>query len=75
MTIRRMPTFVANTGVDHTMLGCWSWVLVGAGKGGGVKLTRIVVAYQPCEPGPNLKGTTALEQQLRYNIRFCGTVF
>ncbi len=66
MTIGWMSAFVVNTGVNHTMLGCWSWALVCAGEGGGAKLARMVVAYQPCEPGPNSKGSTVFEQQLRY---------
>ncbi len=61
-----MYVFVVETGVDHTMLGCWSWVLVGAGEGGDVKLTRIVVVYQPCNPGPNSKETDVFEQQQCY---------
>jgi len=62
MALGRLSGFVLATGSDHTNLGRWSWVLVGSEQ----KKTRIVVAYQPCEPGRNAKGLTVFEQQKRY---------
>ena len=65
MAMGRMSAFIIDTGVDHTELGRWSWILVGAGAGDDTQLTRIVAAYQPCEPGANSKGSTVFEQQQR----------
>ena len=62
MAIGRFSAHVVSVGTDETDLGQWSWILVGLGE---VK-TRIIVAYNPCEPGKNDKRTTVVEQQERY---------
>ena len=53
---------VVDTGTDETGLGIWSWILVGLGK----SKPRIVVVYNPYEPGKDSKGSSVLEQQERY---------
>ena len=66
MTMGQMSAFVVDTGVDDSKLGRWSWSLMGAAGNEEKKMTRVVVAYQPCKPGKNTKGTTVFEQQQRY---------
>ena len=66
MALGRMSGYVLDTGVDDTGLGRWSWIRLGAGVGEAMTITRIVVAYQPCEPGCNSKGKTVFEQHQRY---------
>ena len=53
-TIGRLTTFVIESGCDLTGLGRCSWQLVGKGE----TCTRVVVAYQPSDPGSNSKGFT-----------------
>ena len=66
MAMGRMLAHVLDTGVDCTGLGRWSWVCVGASEGDNVTITRIVVAYQPCEAETNSKGKRVFEQQQQY---------
>ena len=66
MTLGQMSGYVLATGVDSTGLGRWSWILHGAGEGNDLRKTRVVVAYQPCEPGKNSKGKTTFEQHQQY---------
>ena len=46
-TISHLSVSVIETGCDYHKLGRWTWILVGEGQ----KRTRIIVAYQPCNPG------------------------
>jgi hypothetical protein len=56
-------SFVTLTGTDTTGLGWWSWIYVGDGG----KLTRVIVAYQPCSPKNRMTmGETVWDQHLRY---------
>ncbi len=59
----RFPSFVTLTGADTTGLGRWSWIYIG----GGGKLTRVIVAYQPCSPkNRRTMGETVWDQHLCY---------
>jgi hypothetical protein len=56
-------SFVTLTGADMTGLGRWSWIYVG----GGGKLTRVIVAYQPCSlKNRRTMGETVWYHHLRY---------
>ncbi len=61
-TIGQLSTFVIESGCDLTGLGRWSWQLVGKGE----TRTRVMVAYQPSNPGSNSKGFTVWDQHRRY---------
>ncbi len=45
--VGHFSSFVTAVGSNASSLGCWSWIYTS----GGGKSTRIVVAYQPCNPG------------------------
>ncbi len=44
--VSQILAFVTEVGVNSTGLGHWSWMYV---RGGG-KQTRVMLAYQPCNP-------------------------
>jgi hypothetical protein len=48
--------------IDTANLGRWAWVRVG----GGGKSTRIITAYQPCDPKKKTMGETVWDQHTRY---------
>ncbi len=59
----RFASFVTLQGAETTGLGRWSWIYVG----GGGKLTRVIVAYQPCSPkNRRTMGETVWDQHLCY---------
>jgi hypothetical protein len=65
-----------DSGINTTGLGRWCWVCVGLGS----KKTRIVMAYQPSNPGSSSAGTTVKDQHSRYfcalgNARSLCTIF
>ena len=63
MTFGRLSGFVLDRGKDETNLGRWCWILVGTKE----KKTRIVVAYQPCQPKASRnRGGTVFEQHETY---------
>ena len=62
MTFGRLSGLVLDTGSDETDLGRWCWIKLG----GGGKTTRIVTAYQPCDPGKDTAGETVWDQHQRY---------
>ena len=62
MTLGRLSGLVLDTGSDETDLGRWCWIKLG----GGGKTTRIVTAYQPCDPGKDTAGETVWDQHQRY---------
>jgi hypothetical protein len=60
---RQFSSFVKEVGTDSSKLGCWSWVYAG----GGSKLTRIIVAYQPCGTRKRkMMGEAVWDQHLQY---------
>ena len=60
----RLASFVTITGVDETGLGRWAWLYVS----GGGKATRVIVAYQPCQPKRRrTMGETVWDQHIRYH--------
>ena len=61
-TFGRLSASVHSSGSDYTGLGRWCWQLIKKGD----KTTRVVVAYQPGEPGRDSKGYTVFEQHQRY---------
>ena len=61
-TIWHFLDYVINMGVDYTGLGHWTWILVGSQE----KITRIVMAYQPCLPLKSSKGRTVFKQHKHY---------
>jgi hypothetical protein len=62
--VGRAATFVSTTGEDETGLGRWAWLYMS----GGGKATRVIVAYQPCQPKRrNTMGETVWDQHVRYH--------
>ncbi len=62
-TAGQFSSFVKEVGTDSSGLGCWSWVYAG----GGSKLTRIIVAYQPCGTRKRkTMGEAVWDQHLQY---------
>ena len=59
MAFAQFSSHVVEYGTEETELGRWSWILVGLGE----PKMRVVVAYNPCEQGPNSKGSTVFKQQ------------
>ena len=59
----RLSSFVTEVGADTSGLGRWSWVYAG----GGGKFTRLIVAYQPCDPrSRRVRGDSVWAQHARY---------
>jgi hypothetical protein len=58
----RFSSFVTEVGINMAGLGHWAWVRVG-GRG---KSTRIITAYQPCDPKKKAMGETVWDQHTRY---------
>ncbi len=62
MSVGQISTMIVATGVDMMGLGCWAWMYMG----GGGKMTRVLVAYQPCQSHRNTGRDTVWDQHLRY---------
>ncbi len=63
LSVGRISSFVTKVGVNTSGLGCWSWMYVG----GGGKQTRVMSAYQPCNPKwRTTMGETVWDQHSRY---------
>ena len=61
-TVGRLTSFVLDSGKDDAGLGRWAWMRLG----GGGKHTRVVTAYQPCNPKRRTRGETVWDQHVRY---------
>jgi len=61
-TLRRLSAYVLETGIDSTSLGQWAWVLLSSDQ----KMTRVVVAYQPCALAKSSQGVTDFKQRQQY---------
>jgi hypothetical protein len=55
-------SFITEVGINTAGLGRWTWVRVG----GGGKSTRIITAYQPCDPKKKTMGETVWDQHTQY---------